>query len=101
VAQDLRERGIVPGVIGLDSRYWYVAAQNPFGIGGGRFEESEARRNRLQDRIVEGLTTKEYEEFLRFLIKGEQPDIVWQNRRHKGEKEILKTYQTWMPLLNG
>ncbi|KKQ90072.1 MAG: hypothetical protein UT12_C0002G0003 [Candidatus Curtissbacteria bacterium GW2011_GWC2_38_9] len=85
--------GIVPGVIGLDSRYWYVAAQNPFGIGGGRFEESEARRNRLQDRIVEGLTTKEYEEFLRFLIKGEQPDIVWQNRRYKGEKDVRTEYR--------
>ena len=45
--------GIVPGVIGLDSKFWYVAAHNPYGIGGGRFEESEARRNRLQDRVVE------------------------------------------------
>ncbi len=85
--------GIIPGVIGLDSKFWYVAAQNPYGIGGGRFEESEARRNRLQDRVVEALTTKEYEEFLTFMIKGDQPDIVWQNRRYKGDRNVQTPYR--------
>jgi hypothetical protein len=85
--------GIIPGVIGLNMNYWYVAAQNPYGIGGGRFEESEARRNRLQDRIVEGLTPNEYREFLSFLIHGDQPDIVWQNRRYKGERGIHTQYR--------
>jgi len=85
--------GIIPGVIGLDSRFWYVAAQNPYGIGGGRFEESEARRNRLQDRVVESLTTREYEEFLTFMIKGDQPDIVWQNRRYKGDRNVQTPYR--------
>lgn len=78
--------GVIPGVIGLHQNFWYVAAQNPYGIGGGRIEESEARRNRLQDRIVEKLSTKEYEDFLRFEINGNHPDIVWQGKRYKGEK---------------
>jgi|WetSurMetagenome_2_1015567.scaffolds.fasta_scaffold11757_3 hypothetical protein len=85
--------GVIPGVIGLDQRFWYSAAQNPFGIGGGRIEESEARRNRLQDRIVEALTTKEYVQFLNFLIKGDQPDIVWQNKKYKGEKNVQTNYR--------
>lgn len=80
--------GNVPGVIGLDTAFWYVAAQNPYGIGGGRIEESEARRNRLQDRIVEALTAKEYEEYLRFLILGEQPDVTWHNKTYKGERDV-------------
>lgn len=85
--------GIVPGVIGLDQRYWYVAAQNPYGIGGGRTEESEARRNRLQDRIVEALTPKEYEEFLKFLVHGDQPDVVWQGRKYTGDRNIQTAYR--------
>lgn len=85
--------GVVPGVIGLDQKYWYVAAQNPYGIGGGRTEESEARRNRLQDRIVEALTPKEYEEFLKFLVHGDQPDIVWQGRKYTGDKNIQTAYR--------
>ena len=85
--------GRVAGVIGLSENFWYTAAQNPWGIGGGRVEESEARRNRLQDRIVEGLTTKEYEEYLSFLVHGNQPDIVWQNRKYKGEKNIKTQYR--------
>jgi hypothetical protein len=80
--------GVIPGVIGLTKNFWYVAAQNPFGIGGGRIEESEARRNRLQDRIVGSLKQKDYEDYLRFLIKGEQPDIVWNGKRFSGEKNI-------------
>jgi hypothetical protein len=85
--------GIIPGVIGLNRNYWYCAAQNPYGIGGGRFEESEARRNRLQDRIVEALTPTEYEEFLTFLIKGKQPDIVWQNKHYKGAQGTSSQYR--------
>lgn len=85
--------GVVPGIIGLDRRFWYVAAQNPYGIGGGRFEESEARRNRLQDRIVEALTPKEYKEFLDFLIHGSQPDIVWQGKTYKGMQEVQTKYR--------
>ncbi len=92
--------GVVPGVISLDRSFWYVAAQNPFGIGGGRFEESEARRNRLQDRIVEALTTKEYEEFLTYLIRGNQPDIVWQNRRFKGETNVQTRYRDFEKIPN-
>jgi hypothetical protein len=86
--------GVIPGVIGLDRKFWYVAAQNPYGIGGGRTEESEARRNRLQDRIVEALTTKEYEEFLTFLVHGDQPDILWQGRKFKGEGNIQTYYRS-------
>jgi hypothetical protein len=89
----LRSGGVVPGIIGLDQRFWYNAAQNPFGIGGGRIEESEARRNRLQDRIVEALTATEYKQFLNFLIRGEQPDIVWQNKKYKGEKNVKTEYR--------
>jgi hypothetical protein len=85
--------GVVPGVISLDSHFWYNAAQNPWGIGGGRVEESEARRNRLQDRIVESLTKKEYEEYLHFLIHGDQPDVVWQNKRYRGEKNVPTQYR--------
>lgn len=85
--------GVVPGVIGLDRRFWYVAAQNPYGIGGGRYQESEARRNRLQDRVVDALTEKEYTEFMMFLIHGDQPDIVWQGRRFRGEKNIQTQYR--------
>jgi hypothetical protein len=85
--------GIVPGIISLNTRYWYVAAQNPYGIGGGRFEESEARRNRLQDRIVEALTPNEYKEFLSFLIHGNQPDVIWQNRRYKGDTGVQTPYR--------
>ena len=85
--------GIVPGVVGLDQKFWYVAAQNPWGIGGGRIEESEARRNRLQDRIVESLTSKEYQEYLMFLIHGNQPDISWQGRKFKGEKGVGTYYR--------
>ncbi len=85
--------GVVAGVIGLDKAFWYNAAQNPYGIGGGRSEESEARRNRLQDRIVEALTEKEYEEYLRFLILGEQPDILWNNKKYKGEKKVQTEYR--------
>ena len=85
--------GVIPGVIGLNDAFWYVAAQNPWGIGGGRIEESEARRNRLQDRIVEALTPKEYEEYLRFLIKGEQPNITWNNRTYRGETNVSTEYR--------
>jgi hypothetical protein len=85
--------GVIPGIISLNRRYWYCAAQNPPGIGGGRLDESPARRNRLQDRIVESLTTKEYEAFLTFLIKGDQPDIVWQNRQYKGKKNLPTEYR--------
>lgn len=85
--------GVLPGVIGLNRNFWYVAAQNPYGIGGGRTEESEASRNRLQDRIVESLTEKEYVEFLKFLIKGEQPDIVWEGKRYKGKKDLQTRYR--------
>jgi hypothetical protein len=85
--------GLVPGVIGLDTKYRYIAAQNPYGIGGGRYQESEARRNRLQDRIVEALTPKEYKEFLNFLIHGDQPNIVWHNKTYKGERGVRTFYR--------
>lgn len=85
--------GIIPGVIGLKYGYWYCAAQNPYGIGGGRFEESEARRNRLQDRIVEALTPKDYKDFMNYLIHGDQPDIIWQNRKYKGDKNMPTKYR--------
>jgi hypothetical protein len=85
--------GIIPGVIGLKYNYWYCAAQNPYGIGGGRFEESEARRNRLQDRIVEALTPKDYKDFLHYLIHGDQPDIIWQNKKYEGEKNVPTKYR--------
>lgn len=89
----IKSGGLIPGIIGLDRKYWYVAAQNPFGIGGGRFEESEARRNRLQDRIVEALTPKEYEDFLTYLVHGNQPDIVWQSKIFKGERNMQTPYR--------
>lgn len=85
--------GVIPGVISLSSSFWYNAAQNPWGIGGGRIEESEARRNRLQDRIVESLTPREYEEYLNFLIHGKQPDVSFQGRKFKGEKDIATHYR--------
>lgn len=89
----IEKGGRIAGIVGLSDKYWYSAAQNPWGIGGGRVEESEARRNRLQDRIVEPLTTNEYEEYLSYLIHGNQPDIHWKNRTYKGEKNIKTNYR--------
>ncbi len=77
--------GIIPGVFGLNEQYWFLTAQNPHGIGGGRTEESSASRNRQRDRIVESLKPQDYENYIRFLITGRQPDMVLFNRRYKGE----------------
>ncbi len=92
--------GVIPGVIGLNNQFWYTAAQNPWGIGGGRTEESEARRNRLQDRIVEALTSSEYEEYLKFLIRGKQPDITWGNRLYKGDTDTPTAYREFENIPN-
>lgn len=92
--------GIVPGVIGLNSHFWYVAAQNPFGIGGGRVEESEARRNRLQDRIVDALTKKQCEDYLRFLIRGDNPDIVFSGRKFRGKKNVRTHFRDFENIPN-
>jgi hypothetical protein len=89
----INDGGIIPGVIGLNYNFWFAAAQNPYGIGGGRTEESEASRNRLQDRIVESLTAIEYQEFLSFLVHGDQPNIVWHNRKYHGAKDCPTKYR--------
>lgn len=86
--------GFIPGVFGLHERYFYIATQNPWGIGGGRFEESPARRNRLRDRIVEALSAKDYEDYIRYLIAGNQPDITFNNKTYRGEKNIKTDYRS-------
>lgn len=91
--QIVEDGGAIPGIIGLNDQFWYVAAQNPYGIGGGRTEESTAARNRLSDVVVGALDETDYEEFLRFQITGDQPDVVYQGHRFSGEKDLPTAYR--------
>ncbi len=91
--QDIIDHGgIVPGVIGLGQYYWYVATENPWGIGGGRTEPSEAEMNRLQTRVVPPIGTREYEDFLYYEIKGDQPTVTYMNRAWPGAKDVATDF---------
>lgn len=87
--QDIIDHGgIIPGVTGLGRRFWYVVTENPWGIGGGRTEPSEAELNRLQNRVVPAIGQEEYYQFLNYNIAGDQPDIKYLDRVWKGAKDL-------------